>query len=300
MPRRPALPRALAASLFAGAFLASPGLSASDYRYSVAPIYQSDSDLDSGGSAGYTGVFASLGRSWAIDSGSSLGFRLGFTYEDWRFDDLGAFGGFAPWNDLYRVGLAVPYSITTDGGWRWSLTPTVEYAGESGASFSDSLEYGASLVAARAIRPDLTVGLGVGVYYRIEETSAFPFVIVDWRINDRLRLSNPTPGGPSGPAGLELNYALDSGWEIGVGAAYRSDRFRLDSDGPIPGGVGEQRSVPVLASISRRFSDDLSLRLYAGVALGSTLRVEDASGRDLYEEDRDPAAMVGLLLSGRF
>jgi hypothetical protein len=229
-----------------------------------------------------------------------VGFRLRFEYEDWRFDDLGAFGGLAPWSAVYRGGLALPYSVTTDGGWRWSVTPTVEYAGESGAKFSDSLEYGASVVAARAIRPDLTLGLGVGVYYRIEETSAFPFVMIDWRITDRLRLSNPTPGGPSGPAGLELKYALDSGWEVGLGAAYRSDRFRLDRDGPFPGGVGEQRAVPVLASIGRQLSDGLSLRLYAGVAVGSKLRVEDEDGRRLYDEDRDPAGMVGLLVSGRF
>jgi len=300
MPRRPPIPRALAAFLLAGGFISSPGLPAADYSYSVVPIYQFDSDLDSGGSAGYTGVLASVGRSWTIDPGASLGFRLRFDYEDWRFDDLGAFGGLAPWSEVYRGGLAIPYSVTTDGGWRWSLTPTVEYAGESGAKFSDSLEYGASLVAARAIRPDLTLGLGAGVYYRIEETSAFPFVMIDWRITDRLRLSNPTAGGPSGPAGLELRYALDSGWEVALGAAYRSDRFRLDRDGPFPGGVGEQRAVPVLASIGRQLSDGLSLRLYAGAALGSTLRVEDEDGRRLYDEDRDPAAMVGLLVSGRF
>ena len=101
-----------------------------------------------------------------IDPGASLDFRLRIDYEDWRFDDLGAFGSLAPWNDVYRGGLAIPYSVTTDGGWCWSLTPTVEYAGESGAEFSDLLEYGASLVAARAIRPDLTLGLGVGVYSR--------------------------------------------------------------------------------------------------------------------------------------
>jgi len=300
MTRRTLVRRALAALLFAGGLISSAVLPAADYRYSVVPIYQFDSDLDSGGSAGYTGVLASLGRSWTLDSGSSLGFRLRVDYEDWRFDDLGAFDGFAPWSEVYRGGLAIPYSVTTDGGWRWSLTPTVEYSGESGADFSDSLEYGASLVAARAIRPDLNLGLGVGVYYRVEKTSAFPFVMVDWRITDRLRLSNPTPGGPSGPAGLELSYALDSGWEVGLGAAYRSDRFRLDRDGPFPGGVGEQRAVPVLASIGRRLSDGLSLRLYAGAALGSKLRVEDEDGRRLYDEDRDPAAMVGLLVSGRF
>jgi hypothetical protein len=49
MPRRPPVPRALAAFLFAGGLISYPGLSAADYSYSVVPIYQSDSDLDSGG-----------------------------------------------------------------------------------------------------------------------------------------------------------------------------------------------------------------------------------------------------------
>ncbi|MCU0835947.1 MAG: hypothetical protein MUC77_16185 [Chromatiaceae bacterium] len=300
MPRPNAPSSRLAGLLLAGGCLATPALAAMTSSYSLVPIYQFDSDLDAGGEAGYAGVLASFGRLWSLDSRSALGLRLNFDYQDWRFDDLAGFGGADPWGQVYRVGLSVPYTVTTDGGWRWGLTPTVEYAGESGARFSDALEYGANLTAARAVRPDLTLGLGVGVYYRIEETSAFPFILVDWRISDRLRLSNPSPAGPSGPAGLELRYRLDSGWELGIGAAYRSDRFRLDRDGPFPGGVGEHRAVPVLASLGRELSEGLSLRLYAGVALASNLRVEDEDGRRLYDEDRDPAAMVGLMVSGRF
>jgi hypothetical protein len=286
--------------MLASATVPFPGLAATGYSWSIVPIHQLDTDLDSGGEAGYTGVIATFGGLWPIDGRSSLGLRLGLDYEDWRFDGLGAFGGVEPWDQVYRVGISVPYAIATDSGWRWSLTPAVEYAGESGARFSDALEYGASLAAARAVGPDLTLGLGVGVYDRIEETSVFPFVMIDWRIDDRWRVTNPAATGPSGPAGLEVRYRLDSGWEIGLGAAYRSDRFRLDRDAPFPDGIGEHRSVPVLASVGRRLSDGLSLRFYAGVALGSTLRAEDENGRRLFEEDRDPAPMVGFLASGRF
>lgn len=300
MPRRTHLYTGLAVAMLASGLVPSGVLAGMGYSYSVAPIYQFDSDLDSGGEAGFAGVLASFGRQWSIDARSSVGLRLRFDYEDWRFDDLGAFGGADPWSEVYRVGLSVPYSFVTDGGWRWSLAPTVEHAAESGARFSDSLEYGASAMVARAIRPDLTFGLGVGVYDRIEETRTFPFVMIDWRITDRLRLSNPVVTGPSGPAGLELKYTLDSGWEIGIGGAYRSDRFRLDRDGSFPGGVGEHRAIPVLASVGRQLSDSLSLRFYAGAALGSKLRVEDENGRRLYDEDRDPAAMVGLVVNGRF
>lgn len=295
-----ALTIALTSIMLLSAAAPSTGAAASGITYSVAPVYQADSDLDSGGEAGYTGVIGSFGHRWSLDERASLGVRLRFVYEDWRFDDPRAFGGVDPWGEVFRLGLSLPYALVTDGGWRWTLTPTIESAAESGARFSDSLEYGASLAVGRAIRPDLTFGLGIGVYERIEDTSVFPFVMIDWRITDRLRLSNPAATGPSGPAGLEISYTLSSGFEVGLGAAYRSDRFRLDRDGHVAGGIGEHRSIPVLASIGRQFSPGLSLKFYAGAALGGELNVENEAGRRLYREDQDPAAMVGLLLSGRF
>jgi hypothetical protein len=259
-----------------------------------------DSGLKSGGEAGYGGLLLSLGRSWSFDTRTRLGFGLDFGYLDWRFDVPAGFGGAAPWGQVTRLGLSIPFTYRSDGGWVLGIAPTVEYSGESGAPFSDSLEFGALLSLVKPIRGDLTLGFGLGVYDRIEETSLFPVLIVDWRITERLRVANPVAAGPSGPAGLELSYALDSGWELGFGGAYRSNRFRLDEGGPVAEGVGEYRSVPLLARIGRRFSDGLSLNLYAGVTVGSELRVEDASGRGLYSEDLDPAAIFGLSLGGRF
>lgn len=298
-------PSALSRATLGAALLtaiAAPSLShaAPGFSASAVPIHQFSSDLDSGGEAGFSGLLASLAGRWPMGGGSSVGLALSLDYEDWHFDGLGAFGGSDPWDAVTRFGVSVPFTFVTEGGWRLGISPRVEYAGESGARFSDSLEYGATLTAARALREDFTLGLGVAVFERLEETSAFPFVAVDWRINERWRLTNPLPGGPSGPAGLEIRYQLGSDWELGLGGAYRSDRFRLDRDGPVPGGIGEHRSVPVLASIGRRFGEGLNLRLYAGVSLASQLRVEDDDGRRVYSEDRDPAPMVGLLASGRF
>ena len=297
-------PSRLGAAL-AGAFiLLGSSVSAqqpdSSYRFAVTPIYRMDSDLESGGEARYGGLLMSLGRSWSLDARSTLGFGLNFNQFDWRFDNPMGFGGVAPWDQVNHLGLSVPFTYRTGGGWTLGVSPTVEYAGETGAELSDALEYGALLSMVKPIRDDLTLGFGFGVYDRIEETSLFPVLIVNWRINERLRLSNPASAGPTGPAGLELSYALGSGWELGIAGAYRSNRFRLDQDGPFPSGVGEYRRVPVLARIGRRFSDALSLNLYAGVSLNSELRVENANGRGLYKEDLDPAATFGVSLAGRF
>lgn len=290
-------PLVLTALIVAGSAAAQ---APADVSYSISPVLHTESDLDGGGEAGFAGVLTTFGRSWTLDPQSSLGLRLRADYEDWSFDQVGGFGGAEPWGQLYRVGLSASYGVMTDGGWRLSLTPTVEYSGESGAEFSDALEYGATVSAARRINPDLTLGLGVGAFARIEENSLFPFLIIDWRITDRLRLSNPFLAGPAGPAGLEMSYALTPNWEAGIGASYRSYRHRLDQDGPFAGGVGENRYIPVYLRIGRDLSEGLKLSLYAGAATSATLRVEDANGNRLYEEDQDPAAMLGLSLIGRF
>ncbi len=260
---------ALAGVLVALTAAADAQQPATSYRYSITPLYQVDGDLDSGGQAGYGGLLMSLGRSWSLAAGSTLGFGLSYGHQDWRFDNPGAFRGIAPWGTLNRFGLSVPFTYGTGGGWTLGFSPSVEYAGEAGARFSDALDYGALVSVVKPFRDDLTLGFGVGVYERIEETSVFPVLIVNWRITDRLSLSNPAAAGPSGPAGLELAYTLGSGWEAGIGGAYRSNRFRLDQDGPVPGGIGEYRHIPVLARIGRRLSDTLSLNLYAGVSLNS-------------------------------
>ncbi|UHD14355.1 DUF6268 family outer membrane beta-barrel protein [Thiocapsa bogorovii] len=288
---------ALLSTGFAGVCSAQspPGVS-----FSVTPLGQFDSNLDSGGDAGYAAILTSLGTSWRIDERSSLGARLRLDYEDWNFDKPLGFGGEQPWDRLYRAGISLSYGFRTEGGWRLGLTPTIESSGESGANFSDTLEYGATATVSRAVRPDLTLGLGVGVFEKIEDTSAFPFLIIDWRINDRWRLTNPFPAGPAGPAGLELSYTLDSGWTAGVGAAYRSYRFRLDSNGPFPDGVGEHKFIPVFVQLGRDLTENLSFKLYAGASTGTTLRVEDEKGKRLYEEDQDTALMLGVSLIGRF
>lgn len=300
MPAHRFLRIALAVLLPTGIIAAAEAQAPPGLSVSVTPVYQFDSGLDSGGEAGYTAVLMSLGATRTLNEQSSLGVRLRLDYEDWRFDNPAGFGGAAPWDDLYRAGLSVPYSYVTTGGWRLGLTPTIESSGETGASFSDTFEYGATATVSRAIRPDLTLGLGVGVFERIEDTSAFPFIVVDWRITDRLRLTNPFAAGPAGPAGLELSYKLDSNWTAGVGAAYRSYRFRLDEDGPFADGVGEHKFIPVFIQLGRDISRNLTLRLYAGAATGAKLRVEDKDGRRLYDEDQDPALMLGVSVLGRF
>ncbi len=58
--------------------------------------------------------------------------------------------------------------------------------------------------------------------------------------------------------------------------------------------------MPLVARIGRKISDTLSFNFFVGATLAGNLRAEDQNGNRLYEEDRDPAALIGLSLAARF
>jgi hypothetical protein len=267
---------------------------------SVTPTYEGDADLDQGGDFNVWRAILSGGVARDIGGGNSVGLTLNYSYSDYSFSNPVAFGGVAPWNIVQRYGVAVPLSFALRDGWSVGVVPSVDWFRENGADTGESLVWGGLVSATKRFADGNRLGLGVGVYDRIEKTSAFPFLIVDWRFSDRWRLINPLAAGPTGPAGLELDYLLGGGWEIGLGAAYRVTRFRLSETGPVQNGVGEERGVPVFLRATRSLDKQMSLHLYAGVVAGGELRVDDSSGNNLRKEDFDPQPFLAATFTARF
>lgn len=266
----------------------------------ITGLNQFDTDLDAGGAFHWGGVLvsANVSRQFTRDFSAGLSFR--YDYQDWKWDNAASFGARAPWSKLSipGVGLNLSYAIAPD--WRLGFSPTVEWTGESGANASDSLSYGAVVSATRVFSPDLVLGVGAGVFRQIDETKVFPFLVVNWKITDRLRLGNPLQAGPAGGAGLELAYALSDRWEISGGGSYRSYRFRLKDDGPVPGGIGENRFVPLFARVSYAFTPATRADLYAAAFVNGKLTVTRADGNDLYGDEYKTAPAIGLTFSHRF
>ena len=264
---------------------------------SITPYYQGKADLDGGGSFSAAGAITRLRVTNRLGDNGFWGLTLNYDYTDYRFSDVNAFGGQAPWNNVQRVGFGVPFNLIT-GKWGWLVAPSVDYFRETGADWNDSLTYGAVFSGARMFSSG-RLGLGLGVFNRLEEVEVFPFIAVDWRLGEDWRLTNPLAAGPTGPAGLEAIYAFASGWEIGVGGAYRSVRFRLNDSGPVAGGIGEERGIVAFVHLTRALDRRLSLDLYAGAIFNGQLTVEDSRGNTLTEVDYDTAPLIGLTFSVR-
>lgn len=291
--------RAAAAASLMSMALSLPAGAQTQTFVSFAAMGQASADLDDGGDFSATGVLLRAGMTWRHASGRSTGISLSYDTIDYDFSGATGYPG-APWDTVQRIGLSAPIGLPGSNGWQYGIAPSVEWSRESGADWGDSLIYGAIVSATRVLGADRRIGVGLGAFRQIEETRVFPLVLVDWRLSERWRLVNPLPSGPVGPAGLELDYGFDGGWSLGLGLAYRSIRFRLDEDGPVPGGVGEENGVPVFLRGATRFGEHASFMVYAGALVSGELELEDADGHGISQQSFDPSALLGVSLSGRF
>lgn len=273
-----------------------------DWRFSVAatPAYQLEASLDGGSKVSVARAVLSGDVTTSVGAGDELGLSVLHDYEEYDFTGTTRFGGPSPWEDIHRLGLSVPYSRRIGQGWRLFISPSAEYARETNADWGTALSYGVVVSAGKRISADLTVGAGAGVFSRLEQSRAFPFLMISWKISERWRLANPLRAGPTGPAGLELIYAATPDGELGFGSAYRSIRFRLDDRGIAPRGIGEVRGAPAWVRFSRSLGQDIKMNLYGGALFGGKFVLENEWGGRLGSEPFGPAAFAALAVTATF
>ncbi len=165
------------------------------YSASGTPVHQFESDLVGGGQLSVTRYFLNFDATRPLNRTRAIGLTLTYGLEDYNFAGLTALGGQQPWDQIHRIGVGVPLSFLSANRWRFAFTPSLEFARESSADWSDALAYGVVFSAVRSVRPALTIGVGVGAFSRLKETFIFAFPAVNWQITQRLRLSNPFRAG---------------------------------------------------------------------------------------------------------
>ncbi|RME67737.1 MAG: hypothetical protein D6781_12585 [Verrucomicrobia bacterium] len=264
----------------------------------VDSVFQGGSDLDTGGSFQLQRYGIRAGADVALPGNRFLGASVAWHRDDFEFDGT-ALGLQPPWQEVDSLALALSYSGPLGRAWQLRLMPTITASGETSASLSDSLVYGGVGVATRSFAPGLDLGFGLGLFSGLEETRLFPFIAVRWEFASGWVLQNPFRPGPAGPAGLEVAFSA-GGWDLGVGGAWRSYRFRLAGDGANPGGIGEYNGVPLFVRASRSLGPSFNLDLYLGGTVGGSLELEDAAGDGLARSDFDFAPLAAISVTGRF
>lgn len=173
----------------------------------------------------------------------------------------------------------------------------MEFSGESGAEPDEAFTYGGVFSLSHPVNKNLFLGIGFGIFNRLEKLEVFPFIVINWKINEQFRISNPFR---AGPAGLELVHSPRGKWEFGIGGAYRSYRFRLDDKSAVANGIGELDSLVTFIRADRKVGTNLSIGLFGGALFGGKLSIEDAKGNDIGSATYDPAPFLAMTFTGRY
>lgn len=183
---------------------------------------------------------------------------------------------------------------TMDETWTIYGGPTIAFAAEDGADFGSSVTGGGFGAFSYKVHEDLAVGAGLGIFSQIEDDARIvPFVTADWRFYEQWNLHvGFTEVAATGGLGAEVSYDLNDQWRVGGGIQFQQKRFRLaEATGDA---VAQDKSIPIFARATWKMSENMAFEFLAGVAAGGELLIEDNDGNEIFEEDYDPSALIGL------
>lgn len=284
------------APVFAAGLLASQAdaQAPEGWIFSFAAVYldQDSADVSGGGSFSADRAYTRIGGFNRNPDGVSFGVSATLGQSDYTFT-----GVTAPWGRVDERSFTVTAAGRTASGARWFVAPSVRSRYAQGASANDGRSAGLFAGISWELGENLVIGPAFGAFEGLgaDKYDAFPALLLDWQISDRWSLSTgPTLGASQGP-GLSLRYDVTDDWGLGLSARQETSRFALAG-----GGVGQDKSVPVVLSLSYDPNPGMSFVLFAGAEVDGSLEVENAAGATTSKQSYGTAPLVGLAFSLSF
>jgi hypothetical protein len=259
-------------------------------------VYNFETDLDAAGQFSVNRYYIEGGFAHLFRIDRMISFSVGYGQDDYDFSGTPS----EPWNNIdnYRASVFARWGL--DNGWSYFAASSIRSYGESGVDLDDALTAAAFGGASYNFGDKLRIGPGLGVFGRIEDDPlVLPIIIVDWKITEKLSLGNGGGLAATAGPGLALRYKMSKHWNLGVSGRYESKRFRLDDQGAAPNGVGEDKSIPILGSISYVLYPGTEINGLLGMNLDGQLRLEDQNGTHIYDDSYDSSVFMGITIGIR-
>ncbi|MDP6541783.1 MAG: hypothetical protein QF444_00520 [Phycisphaerales bacterium] len=262
---------------------------------------QFDSSIDNGGKVGVSRYGAELRIDYHFTDDDDFQLRFQYQRDDWDFSGTSGMGNDDPWDLVTTVDLALQWTHQLDNKTQIFGGPIIKWSGDSDAQQSESDVFGGMVGFAHVFSDTFVLGAGVGVIESLEDDSRlFPILVLDWKINDALKLTSDITTRYGSRIGAELVWNPRDDWTLGAGISYDYTRFRLDDAGYAPDGVGEATSLPIHLRATFHSSASVDITVLAGFVFSGELSVFDSSGTTLQTESYDPSGAIGLLARIRF
>jgi len=267
----------------------------------AAAVQQFDAGLEKQGSFGVSRWFVQPSVGYAWDRRNSASVALGAGQNQYRFSDSTAIGGAKPWGTIRDARVSLPIRFAPAEAVDVIVIPSVRSFAEKGASLDDGRTQGVLAGGTWRFSPNFAIGPGIGWFSSLDGgANVFPILAIEWDITDSLNLSTGRGLAASQGPGLTLSYEASDQVSLGLAGRYETTQFRLNDDGPAPGGIGEDRSFPLVVSVAYDPTPRVSLSAFAGAEFYGRLRLEDANGNRIDQSDYDPAPLAGIALRARF
>jgi hypothetical protein len=228
------------------------------------------------------------GRLWRID--------YGYESSTYSFKNAGSVvpNSSDPVEDLFRNEIGLTHFSLPRDKWGYFARLGVAQGMEVEAELGDSLVY--SLIGALNIpvNPRFAWNLGALVQTELEgDLLIVPVLGVDWQINNLTRLRTVGPG-------LELMHDLSSEARLFTRAQFRSRDYRLDDQGPLPGGIFEDRELLWSFGLDwnpgfdNGWLQSSNARLYTGFTPWRRLEFLNSADDEVSKVDAEAGLVLGL------
>jgi len=260
--------------------------------------FQGNADLSDGGDFSASRAFLRATGLYNFGGGTSAGLSISYGQLDYDFSETDN----QPWTDIRDIRISTPVRFRVGETASVFVSPQVRWDYQSGVEASDGRTYGVFAGLAWEVSDSLTIGPAFGAFTQLEDSSTdfFPALLVDWDIDDRWNLNTGSGIGATRGPGLTLSYVLNDDLNLSLTARSEQLRFRLDDEGLAPNGIGEDRSVPVVAALTYSPNPGLSLSAFAGAEFDGQLTLEDANGNEITQQSYDTAPLAGVTFRLRF
>ena len=224
------------------------------------------------------------------------GFSAGYGKDRYRFGSTPT--SFSPWQDIRSLQFGIALRYLADNRWTLFGLPVLRYSAEDNVSLNQGREYGLIAGASYRFGDRLTIGPGMGAFRGFgNEDDVFPVLFIDWRMTETLSLETGRGLAATRGPGLALRWRPVQKWEFGIAARYEKYRFRLDDGAD---GIGQDKTVPVVATASWKPRAGLKLSALAGIETAGVLSIENSAGTLVAEQTYSTAPIAGLVASLSF
>ncbi len=250
---------------------------------------------DGNGSLGVSRAGGVVGLAYRLDDTYTLTLNLRSTHYYFSFDNAATIAGKQKlFNDLNEYGIDPGVIVRFDDKWTGIFSGRLRWGGEPQNAFSDGFEGGGFAIASYRFSPELSLGFGLGVLSRIEDSArVVPLISVNWKVSPTVTVRSRRLGG-------EVAVELAKGLELIAGGEYEFAAFRLDESSQISNGVVRDRSASLDIALVYTIVPNVLASVSGGATVYRSIKVLNSSGQELDRYEADPAPYVGVKLEVKF